>query len=125
MSNTGKKHQLSGLVFEAMNARDFSIFEKNITEDISIDFPGLGRKEGSRRTLLLMKSLLRKYPRLHFTVNDIIVEGNRACVVWTNEGEDIKGNPYENSGATILHFEDERIFFISDYFKDTSFTESA
>ena len=106
-----------------MNTRDFSTFEQVITEEVAFDFPGAGRVEGSRRTLLLLKSLLRKYPRLQFTVTEIIAEGERACAVWNNEGEDIHGKPYTNAGITLLQFREGMISFISDYFKDTSFVK--
>jgi ketosteroid isomerase-like protein len=111
-------------VFKAMNKRDFTGFEQIITDDVVFDFPGAGRTEGSRRTLLLLKSILRKYPKLHFNISEIISQEDTACVVWTNEGEDIKGNPYSNAGITLLHFGDGKISFISDYIKDTSFADS-
>jgi ketosteroid isomerase-like protein len=115
--------KLIRLLFESMNSREFGAFEKVITEDVAFDFPGAGRTEGARRTLLLLKSLLRKYPVLIFTVNEIIVQENRACAIWVNEGKDSQGLPYNMSGVTLFHFSGDRISFISDYFKDTSFTE--
>ena len=123
MKKTSNIKQLAEEVFRAMNTRDFSTFEQVITEDVAFDFPGAGRAEGSRRTLLLLKSLLRKYPRLQFTVTEIIADDDRACAIWTNEGEDLKGNPYANAGVTLLHFREGKISFISDYFKDTSFAK--
>jgi ketosteroid isomerase-like protein len=115
-------HRMAQEIFHAMNTRDFTAFEQVIAEDVAFDFPGAGKVEGSRRTLLLLKSLLRKYPKLHFSISEVITEGERVCVVWTNEGEDIKGSAYSNAGITLLHFSEGKISFISDYFKDTSFT---
>jgi ketosteroid isomerase-like protein len=106
-----------------MNSREFDAFEKVITEDVAFDFPGAGRTEGARRTLLLLKTLLRKYPELTLTVKEIIVQEDRACAIWVNEGRDSKGSPYSNSGVTLFHFSDDKVSFISDYFKDNSFTE--
>ena len=123
MSGTSQTNRMAETVFTAMNTRDFSDFEHLITEDVAFDFPGAGRAEGNRRTLLLLKSLLRKFPRLEFSISEVISQADRACVVWTNEGEDVKGNPYANAGITLLHFRDGKISFISDYFKDTSFTK--
>lgn len=123
MNRSENLNKLAVSVFEAMNSREFGPFENIITEDVSFDFPGVGRTEGSRRTLLLLKSLLRKYPKLRFTISEVITGENRACVVWTNQGEDIRGNPYSNSGITLLHFSQGKIRYISDYFKDTSFVE--
>ncbi len=111
-------------VFQSMNTRDFTAFEQMVTDEVAFDFPGAGRAEGSRRTLLLLRSLLRKFPKLHFTVSEIITQDDCACVVWTNEGEDTQGNPYANAGVTLLHFSGGKISFISDYFKDTSFADS-
>ena len=71
----------------------------------------------------VFKILFRKYPRLTFTVDEIIEEGEQACALWSNEGEDQKENPYKNRGVTIVKVANEKIVFISDYFKDTSFTE--
>jgi len=124
MNKTSSMNEMAEAVFHAMNTRDFSGLEQFITEDVAFDFPGVGRTEGSRRTLLLLKSLLRKYPKLHFTVSDIISQEDRACAIWTNQGEDIKGNPYANSGVTLIYLTEGKISFISDYFKDTSFVAS-
>ncbi len=110
-------------IFDAMNTRDFSKFENFITEDVAFDFPGAGRIEGYKRVIIFLKALLRKYPELIFTVSEIISDNQRACTVWTNKGKDINGNPYSNSGITLLYFTGNKITFISDYFKDTSFVK--
>lgn len=125
MDQTKSIQEMAEGVFHTLNSRDFTAFEKSITDEVSLDFPGVSTMEGSRRTLLLMKSILRKYPKLHFTVSETIADADRACSVWTNKGEDINGNPYENRGITLFHFSGGKITFISDYFKDTSFTESS
>jgi ketosteroid isomerase-like protein len=119
------QEELIRKLFEAMNSREFNAFEKVITDDVAFDFPGVDRTEGARRTLLLLKTLLRKFPQLTFTIYDIIVQSDRACAVWANEGADTLGNPYSNKGITLFHFESDKISFISDYFKDTSFVDRA
>jgi ketosteroid isomerase-like protein len=110
-------------IFKAMNTRDFSEFESYATEDVVFDFPGAGRITGIKRVLIFLKALLRKYPKLTFTVSEIIADKQKACAVWTNEGEDVDGNPYSNSGITLLYFTGNKLTFISDYFKDTSFVK--
>ncbi len=112
-------------VFIAMNTRDFSKLEKIISVDIVFDFPGAGRIEGYQRVLIFLKALLRKYPELTFTVSEIIADKHRACAVWTNKGKDIEGNSYANSGITLLHFSEDKITLISDYFKNTSFVKTS
>jgi ketosteroid isomerase-like protein len=117
------KQDVARSIFNAMNTRDFSEFENFVTEDVVFDFPGAGRIEGIKRTLIFLKALLRKYPKLAFTVSEIISDNQKACAVWTNEGEDTDGNLYSNSGITLLYFTGNRLRFISDYFKDTSFVK--
>jgi len=55
---------------------------------------------------------------LDFTVSEIITKGDRACAVWTNEGQDSQGKPCSNSGVTFLYLSGGKITFISDYLKD-------
>lgn len=116
--------RLSQSVFKAMNTRNFLELENNVDYNVVFDFPGAGRIEGSKRVILFLKALLRKYPRLTFTISEIIIDNQKVCAVWTNEGENSEGKPYTNSGVTLLHFNNDKIIFISDYFKDTSFVKS-
>ncbi len=112
-------------IFKAMNTRDFREFENLVSQDVVFDFPGAGRIAGIKRVLVFLKALLRKYPKLAFTVSEIITDNQNACAVWTNKGEDINGNPYSNCGITLLYFRENKLTFISDYFKDTSFVKKS
>jgi len=111
-------------IFAAMNSRDVSELTPYIAEDATFDFPGAGCITGKKRILLFFKILFRRYPRLTFHIDDIIVEGERACAVWSNEGENAQGASYRNRGITLVRTADGQITFISDYFKDTSFVAS-
>jgi ketosteroid isomerase-like protein len=108
-------------VLTSMNTRDLSGLDQYLSENAVMDFPGTALLTGRKRILLFLKILFRKYPRLVFTVDEIIVEGDRACAVWVNEGEDSKQNPYHNRGITLVRVRAGQITLISDYFKDTSF----
>ena len=109
--------------FDAMNARDFAQLEGHIGTEVVFDFPGAGAIDGSRRMLVFLKLLFRKYGRLVFTVEEVLADDDRACVVWTNEGRTAEGEPYRNRGMTFMRFSGGRIIWLSDYFKDTSFTK--
>jgi ketosteroid isomerase-like protein len=123
MDKSFTKQDIARSIFNAMNTRDFSEFENFVSEDVVFDFPGAARIEGYKRVIIFLKALLRKYPELKFTVSEIITDNQRACAVWTNEGEDTDGNPYSNRGITLLYFRGNKLTFISDYFKDTSFVK--
>ena len=118
-----EKQKLITALYKAMNTRDFSIIENQVTEDVAFDFPGAGRIEGAKRMFIFLRALLRKYKSLLFTVNEVLIDNNTACAVWTNKGEHIEGYDYANSGVTLFHFSGDKISFLSDYFKDTSFVK--
>jgi ketosteroid isomerase-like protein len=115
------KHNLALAFVDAMNNRNHNEFSKYLKEDAALDFPGPGLIKTQTKIISFTKALFRRFPRLEFTVQDIIAEGDRACIVWTNEGKRYDGERYNNSGITLLHLSDGKIDFISDYFKDTSF----
>jgi len=115
---------MAKLIFSALNTRELSDFEMCLAENAVLDFPGAGCLEGKKRILIFFKVLFRKYKRLEFTVKEIIIEGDRACVVWNNEGDDTIGRPYKNRGVTLVKMSQGKITLISDYFKDTSFVSS-
>ncbi len=109
--------------FDAMNTRDFADLERLIDPVVIFDFPGAGAIDGSRRMIVFLKLLFRKYARLVFTVEEVLADKERACVVWINEGQTVEGEPYRNRGMTFMRFSAARIVWLSDYFKDTSFTK--
>ena len=119
--NTNRHSDVAQSIFEAMNSHNLMALEKNLAEHAILDFPGTGIIEGSRRIIVFIKALLRKYPRLAFNVDDIIIDKERICVVWHNEGESSTGTAYANRGITLVHLAADKITLISDYFKDTSF----
>jgi len=118
---TTRHISLAQSIFEAMNSHNLITLEKNLAEHAVLDFPGTDVIKGSRRIIVFIKALLRKYPRLTFNVDDIIIDKERICVVWHNEGESSTGTAYANRGITLVHLKADKITLISDYFKDTSF----
>lgn len=122
MAISKTNHELSAMVFEAFNMRDFSILEPWLEEDVCLDFPGVKLIEGKRKFLIFTSALFRSYPKLEFSVYDILLDGDKSCIVWTNEGLDSSGNKYLNRGVTLVEIRDGKIVLLSDYFKDTSFT---
>jgi len=124
MTNLNSSKSFSQGVFDALNKRDFTEMQKNISENLVFDFPGAGRIEGAKRVIIFLTALLRKYSVLQFNVSEVFAEGERACAIWTNKGESKDGKPYSNSGVTVFQFIDGKISSMSDYFKDTSFTNT-
>lgn len=118
-----ENRDLARMVIEVMNRRDFGRYDQYVAEDATLDFPGSALIEGRRRMVVFLRALLRRYPELTFDIENVIVDGNLACVVWSNRGKKSNSAPYRNRGITLVGMQNGKITSISDYFKDTSFTE--
>lgn len=108
-------------LFDAINRRDFEIFEDIVSEDVKFDFPGVDLMEGKKRVIMFFKILFRKYTKLEFSVETVIASDNKSCIKWKNCGILVNGDTYSNNGLTWINFDEGKITFMSDYFKDTSF----
>jgi ketosteroid isomerase-like protein len=105
--------------FTCFNSRDLDRMRPMLAENAEFYFPKTQPLLGLDRILKFLHLLFRQYPKLVFTVHRTIVQENRGAVHWTNQGKNRRGEPYENEGMTLLEFEDEKIRYISDFFKDT------
>ena len=112
-------------VFACMNSQNFESLKPVLSETIVFDFPGLQPVDGSRRVLVFLNALMRKYKDLTFNIAGILIDEheNTACVVWANQGKHLTGDDYQNKGITFIRFSEDKISFLSDYFKDTSFVQ--
>lgn len=119
--NANNLRETSIRLFDAINNRDFETFEAIVTDGVRFDFPGVDLMEGRKRVVMFFKILFRKYSKLEFNVETVIADKSKTCVKWNNSGELSNGEAYSNVGLTWLDFEGEKIAFMSDYFKDTSF----
>ena len=122
VTDTQNKH-IAGIIFSSLNNRELSLLTNYLDENAAFDFPGTQLIKGRKKILTFFKILFRKYPRLTFTVEITIEDGEQVCVLWTNEGVTSQGNPYNNRGITFVRITGGEIHFISDYFKNTSFTD--
>ena len=91
-----------GIIFDAMNSRNFEPLLDILDPDAVFYFPGIKPLTGPRKIEAFLKILFHRYPRLHFTIGRLITETNYVAVEWTNEGEDRKGVPYANAGVTVV-----------------------
>lgn len=124
MSNPTPKDAV-GIIFDAMNTRNLDPFLDILDPDAVFYFPGTKPLTGPRKIETFLKILFHRYPRLDFTIGRLVTEANTAAVEWTNEGEDRKGMPYANAGVTVVELRNGRIIYMSDTFKDTSFSSKS
>jgi ketosteroid isomerase-like protein len=105
--------------FTCFNLRDLDRLKTLLQEDAWLYFPKTQPLQGIDRISKFLQILFRQYPELVFTVHRTIVQGIWGAVHWSNRGKNRRGEPYENEGVTLMEFEEEKIFYISDFFKDT------
>ena len=105
--------------FEVFNQRNLNKMEQLFSPDAEFYFPKTQPLIGKNRILKFFNILFRQYPRLHFDIQRIIIEGRQAAIHWTNQGINKRNVPYSNEGVTIMEIMDGKIAFISDFFKDT------
>ncbi len=108
--------------FEKANKKEFEGLKITLAPNAAFYFPGTKMVQGPDKICQLLRVISRKYPDLTFTIKEIIIENNNAAVSWTNQGTDRQGNCYNNEGVTIIKTANGLITYLSDYFKDTSFT---
>ena len=106
--------------FDCMSRHKESQLENLLSDSAEFHFPKTQPLLGKDRILKFFKVLWRQYPELTFQIQRMIFQEKMAAVHWTNRGMNRKGTPYENEGVTLLEIRDNKIFYISDFFKDTS-----
>jgi uncharacterized protein (TIGR02246 family) len=118
--------EIAGELFRAMNARDPAAFAALLDDAAVFHFPGTKPIEGAARIEKFIRILFFKYPALAFDVRRVIADGRCAAVEWTNEGASRDGAPYRNAGVTVIALgQSDRVAYLSDTFKDTSFVHPA
>jgi len=110
------------LLIDSLNRRDVTPLKPLIDEQAVFFFPGAKPVAGAERMCRFFEILFYRFPRLVFTVGRVVGDDRCAAAEWTNEGEDRRGAPYANQGVTFLELAAGRIVYLSDTFKDTSFT---
>lgn len=105
--------------FQSLNTRNLDQMGDLLAETAEFYFPKTQPLLGRERIPKFFRVLFRQYPKLSFRVQDVIAQGQKATVHWTNEGLNKKNERYTNEGVTVLEMDGEQIRFISDFFKDT------
>ena len=123
MASVNQNLQIANVIFSTLNNRELDQLDDYLDENATFNFPGTNLIKGRKKILTFFKILFRKYPRLTFTVQESIVDGEKVCIFWTNEGITSSSTHYANQGVTFVQIRGGKIRFISDYFKNTSFSD--
>ena len=105
--------------FKLINSRDLEKMKDFLHPNAKFYFPKAKPLIGRDRILLFFKILFHQYPELTFEIQRVIRNGDKVAVHWTNHGTNRNKGSYENEGVTILEMKNNKITFMSDFFKDT------
>lgn len=110
------------IIFYAINTRNLEPLYDILDAEAVFNFPGTKPLVGPTKIKGFFKILFRRFPKLEFTTGRLITEDNCAAVEWTNQGVNRNGSNYANAGVTVIELRNGQILYMSDTFKDTSFT---
>ncbi len=105
--------------FDVFNQRDLQQLTALLEPEAEFYFPKTQPLIGRDRILKFLNLLFRQYPSLALEIQRIIQQDDQAAVHWTNKGMNRRKEPYQNEGVTIFEIKDDKISYISDFFKDT------
>jgi ketosteroid isomerase-like protein len=91
--------------------------------DITMDFPGAKNINGKTSVVLFLKRIFSNYENINFKISEAFYSGNKICVAWENNGIRKNGDVYQNRGMTLMRLNNNKIIYLSDYFKNTEIAQ--
>ena len=113
------REQMIVVFFESLNCRNLEQMGNLLKDDAEFYFPKTQPLLGKERILKFFNILFRQYPELTFQIQRVIVQGNLIAIHWKNNGHNRNKESYENEGVTLLEMENDKIRYMSDFFKNT------
>jgi predicted ester cyclase len=111
--------------FESVNNKEFEKLKSFLSAEAILHFPGTKPITGAEKVIQFLRIIYRKFPDLTFEIKDIIIDDDKIAAVWENSGTDTANNLYKNQGVTVFKIYKGKVTYLSDYFKDTSFTNKS
>jgi C-1 hydroxylase len=73
-------------LFEALNARDLSLWSQHLTEDYIAEHPGVSVPLDKTRSTGYHQRFVTALPDIHFEVLHVLAEGDHILIHWTGSG---------------------------------------
>jgi steroid delta-isomerase-like uncharacterized protein len=99
---TEQKKTVVRRFIENFNKQDVETLPHDFADDYVLDFPGGPTGQGREGIRQATSSFMAAFPDLHFTIDDLLAEGDRVAWRWTMTGTH-KGNlgPFPASGKSV------------------------
>jgi predicted ester cyclase len=86
MSAEEENKQIALSLFEALNARDLSLWSKHLAEDYTAEHPGVSVPLNKTWSVGYNQRFVTAFPDIHFEVLHVLVEGDLVLIHWTGNG---------------------------------------
>jgi steroid delta-isomerase-like uncharacterized protein len=73
-------------LFEALNARDLSLWAQHLADDYIAEHPGVSVLLNKTRSMGYNQRFVTAFPDLHFEVLSVLAEGDHVLTHWTASG---------------------------------------
>lgn len=105
--------------YDLLSTQDLAGLEAALIPEAVLLFPKTQPLNCREKILKFFRLLFRQYPQLTFKVRRSVIQDGWAAVHWTNDGFTRKKEAYCNEGVTLIEFQEGKVSFLSDFFKNT------
>ena len=81
-----KNKEIALSLFEALNARDLSLWSQHLAEDYIAEHPGVSVPLDKSRSIGYHQRFVTALPDIHFKVLHVLAEGDHILIHWTGSG---------------------------------------
>ena len=78
--------QIALSLFEALNARDLSLWSKHLAEDYTAEHPGVSVLLNKTWSVGYNQRFVTAFPDIHFEVLSVLAEGDQVLIHWMASG---------------------------------------
>jgi C-1 hydroxylase len=78
--------QIALSLFEALNARDLSLWSRHLAEDYIAEHPGVSVLLNKTRSVGYNQRFVTAFPDIHFEVLSVLAEGDQVLIHWMGSG---------------------------------------
>lgn len=107
--------------YEYVRAGDWDAWLELFADDLVMDEQLAGHVEGIGAMRDGVGGLKKGYARFLMTPLEIVVEGDRGCVLWHCEAESADGKPIDAKGANYFVVRDGKITYMSNFHDSVPF----
>jgi predicted ester cyclase len=86
MSSEEKNKEVALSLFEALNARDLSLWSQHLAEDYIAEHPGVSVPLNKTRSMGYNQRFVTAFPDIHFEVLHVLAEGDHILIHWMGSG---------------------------------------